>query len=202
MGKNDKNANCRALHEKERRPKGGLTRLQFFLLVFVSSFGYYIIPGYLFPSLSALSFVCLIWKDSITAQKLGSGQHGLGIGSFGLDWSTVAGFLGSPLATPFFAIANILAGYFLFLYVLVPIAYWSNAFEAKKFPLFSSKTFDSDGQVYNITRILNDKAFDLNETGYRNYSKLYVSVIFAYIYGLSFATLMASISHVALFEGK
>ncbi|ESR65874.1 hypothetical protein WN944_002272 [Citrus x changshan-huyou] len=192
----------RALHEKERRPKGGLTRLQFFLLVFVSSFGYYIIPGYLFPSLSALSFVCLIWKDSITAQKLGSGQHGLGIGSFGLDWSTVAGFLGSPLATPFFAIANILAGYFLFLYVLVPIAYWSNAFEAKKFPLFSSKTFDSDGQVYNITRILNDKAFDLNEIGYRNYSKLYVSVIFAYIYGLSFATLMASISHVALFEGK
>ncbi|KAH9804310.1 Oligopeptide transporter 1 [Citrus sinensis] len=141
-------------------------------------------------------------QDSITAQKLGSGQHGLGIGSFGLDWSTVAGFLGSPLATPFFAIANILAGYFLFLYVLVPIAYWSNAFEAKKFPLFSSKTFDSDGQVYNITRILNDKAFDLNEIGYRNYSKLYVSVIFAYIYGLSFATLMASISHVALFEGK
>ncbi|KAH9804311.1 Oligopeptide transporter 1 [Citrus sinensis] len=146
--------------------------------------------------------VAAMLLDSITAQKLGSGQHGLGIGSFGLDWSTVAGFLGSPLATPFFAIANILAGYFLFLYVLVPIAYWSNAFEAKKFPLFSSKTFDSDGQVYNITRILNDKAFDLNEIGYRNYSKLYVSVIFAYIYGLSFATLMASISHVALFEGK
>ncbi|KAJ0045626.1 hypothetical protein Pint_03799 [Pistacia integerrima] len=63
----------RALHDKDKRPKGGLSRLQFFFL------------------------------DSITANQLGAGLNGLGIGSFGLDWSTVAGFLGSPLATPFFA---------------------------------------------------------------------------------------------------
>ncbi|KAK0602328.1 hypothetical protein LWI29_032328 [Acer saccharum] len=88
----------RALHEEEKRSRGGLTRLQFFMVVFISSFAYYVIPGYLFPSLSALSFICWIWKDSITMQKLGSGQQGLGIGSFGLDWSTVAGcwFLGNP----------------------------------------------------------------------------------------------------------
>ncbi|KAJ4725318.1 putative Oligopeptide transporter [Melia azedarach] len=192
----------RALHENETRSRGGLTRLQFFLLVFISSFGYYIVPGFLFPSLSALSFVCWIWKDSITAQKLGSGLQGLGIGSFGLDWATVAGFLGSPLASPFFAIVNILVGYFLFLYVLIPIAYWSNAYEAKRFPLFSSHTFDSAGQTYNITRVLNGKSFDLNKVGYDEYGKLYLSVLFAFVYGLSFATLMASISHVALFEGK
>ncbi|CAI0437590.1 unnamed protein product [Linum tenue] len=33
----------------------------------------------------------LTFQDSITAQQLGSGLNGLGIGSFGLDWSTVAG---------------------------------------------------------------------------------------------------------------
>ncbi|KAJ0101231.1 hypothetical protein Patl1_03872 [Pistacia atlantica] len=131
----------RALHEVEKRTKGGLSRLQFFLLVFISSFVYYTVPGYLFPTLSALSFVCLIWKDSITAQKIGSGLQGLGIGSLGLDWSTVA-YMGSPLASPFFAIANYLVG------------------------------------------------------------KVYLSIVFAFIYGLSFATLMASLSHVALFEGK
>ncbi|KAH9744369.1 hypothetical protein KPL70_003670 [Citrus sinensis] len=75
----------RALHEKEKRPKGRLTRIQFFFVVFVSSFAYYIIPGYLFPSLTALSFVCWIWKRSVTAQQIGSGLSGLGIGAIGID---------------------------------------------------------------------------------------------------------------------
>ncbi|KAL5735613.1 hypothetical protein ACOSQ2_030401 [Xanthoceras sorbifolium] len=192
----------RALHETEKRVRGGVTRLQFFLIVFISSFAYYIVPGYLFPSLSALSFVCWIWKESVLAQQLGSGLHGFGIGSFGLDWSTVSSFLGSPLASPLFAIVNMLVGFVLFLYVLVPIAYWTNTYEARRFPIMTPHTFDSTGKIYNITRILNDKTFDLDQAAYDNYSKLYLSVLFAFKYGLSFATLMASISHVALFEGK
>lgn len=193
---------CRALHEKEERPKGGHTRLQFFLLVFILSFAYYLVPAYLFPSISAISFVCLIWKNSVTAQQIGSGLKGLGLGSFGFDWSTVAGFLGSPLATPGFAIINILVGFVLFVYIVNPIAYWSNWYDAKKFPIFSSHTFDSTGQPYNISRILNEKTFDLDRASYDGYSKLYVTAFFAFSYGLSFATLMATISHVALFHGK
>ena len=193
---------CRALHEKEKRPKGGHTRLQFFFMVFVASFAYYIVPSYLFPSISALSFVCWIWKDSVTAQQIGGGTKGLGVGSIGLDWSTVAGFLGTPLATPLFAIINILAGFIVFVYVVIPIAYWSNAYDAKKFPIFSSHTYDHTGQPYNISRILNEKAFDIDRAAYDSYSKLYLSVLFAFTYGLSFATLTATITHVALFNGK
>ncbi|CAN7081765.1 unnamed protein product [Brassica oleracea var. botrytis] len=99
----------RALHEKEEKREGQQTRLRFFLIVFFLSFAYYIIPGYIFPSISSLSFLCWIWIRSVTAQQIGSGLQGLGIGSFGLDWSVVAGFLGSPLAVPFFAIANFFA---------------------------------------------------------------------------------------------
>ena len=193
---------CRALHEKEKRPKGGHTRLQFFFMVFVASFAYYIVPSYLFPSISALSFVCWIWKDSVTAQQIGGGTKGLGVGSIGLDWSTVAGFLGTPLATPLFAIINILVGFIVFVYVVIPIAYWSNAYDAKKFPIFSSHTYDHTGQPYNISRILNEKAFDIDRAAYDSYSKLYLSVLFAFTYGLSFATLTATITHVALFNGK
>ncbi|KAI9102252.1 hypothetical protein K1719_023454 [Acacia pycnantha] len=192
----------RAFHEKERRPKGGTTRLQFFFLVFVTSFAYYIIPGYFFPSISAISFVCLIWKNSVTAQQISSGMSGLGIGSFGLDWNTVAGFLGSPLASPGFVVVNVLGGFFLFLYIAVPIAYWYNAYEAKKFPLFSSHTFDSTGAIYNVTRVLNQATFGTDIDEYNSYSKLHLSVLFALKYGLSFATLTATISHVLLFHGK
>ncbi|KAL4618532.1 hypothetical protein ACB092_06G017700 [Castanea dentata] len=122
--------------------------------------------------------------------------------SFGLDWLTVAGFLGTPLATPLFAIINILVGFIVFVYAIIPIAYWSNAYDAKKFPIFSSNTFDHTGQPYNISRILNEKAFDINLAAYDSYSKLYLSVFFAFTYGLSFATLTATITHVALFNGK
>ncbi|OVA10985.1 Oligopeptide transporter [Macleaya cordata] len=191
----------RALHDAEVRPKGGLTRLQFFLIILVSSFAYYVIPNYFFPSITALSFVCWIWKNSITAQQIGSGLHGLGVGSFGFDWSVIS-FLGSPLATPGFAIINMLVGFALIVYILLPIAYWTNTYEAKRFPIISSHVFDSSGAPYNISRILHDKNFQFNNKGYEAYSKIHLSVYFALSYGLSFATLTATLSHVALFNGS
>jgi hypothetical protein len=168
----------------------------------VASFAYYIIPGYFFQSISAISIVCLIWKNSVTAQQIGSGMHGLGIGAFTLDWNTVAGFLESPLAYPGFAIVNIMVGFVLFLYVVLPISYWNNFYEAKKFPLITSSTFDSTGTKYNLTRILNEATFEIDMDAYNNYSKLYLSIIFAFDYGLSFASLAATVSHVFLFHGK
>lgn len=193
---------CRALHETERRRKGGLSRLQFFLIVLIASFSYYIVPGYLFPSITALSFVCWIWPKSVTAQQIGSGLSGLGIGSFALDWSTVAGFLGSPLATPFHAIMNVMGGFFIILYILTPITYWNNLFQAKRFPIFSSHVFDGHGKSYNASRILNPATFDFNEQAYNSYSKINLSIFFAFSYGLSFATLAATISHVIFFHGR
>lgn len=144
----------------------------------------------------------MIWKKSITAQQIGSGLHGLGIFSFGIDWSTVAGFLGSPLATPGFAIINTLIGFVFMVYVLNPIFYWNNAYNAKKFPIFSSHTFDSTGQIYNISRVLNKESFKLDQDSYNSYSKLYLSVFFALSYGLNFSSLTATIAHVGLFHGK
>ncbi|XP_047317162.1 oligopeptide transporter 1-like [Impatiens glandulifera] len=192
----------RALHENEIRSKGGLTRLQFFLIVLVSSFAYYIVPNYLFPSITALSFVCWIWKDSITAQQIGSGLKGLGIGAFALDWATVSGFLGSPLATPGFAIINILVGYVAVVYILIPIAYWTNMFQAKTFPLFSSHVFNDKGGTYDVSVVLNQTTFEFNQQGYDGYSRINLSILFAFAYGLSFATLSATISHVLLFHGR
>ncbi|KAJ8760199.1 hypothetical protein K2173_011055 [Erythroxylum novogranatense] len=192
----------RALHEVEIRPKGGFTRLQFFIIVLISSFAYYVVPNYLFPSITALSIVCWRWKHSVTAQQIGSGLGGLGIGSFAIDWSTVAGFLGSPLATPGFAILNTTVGFIVILYILIPVAYWSNQFEAKRFPMISANVFDDKGQVYDVKRVLNSTSFQFNEEGYNNYSKVHLSIFLTYAYGLSFATLAATLSHVALFYGS
>ncbi|KAD5508847.1 hypothetical protein E3N88_16550 [Mikania micrantha] len=41
---------------KKARPKGGLTCNEFFLIVFICNFAYYVLPGYLFPMVTSFSW--------------------------------------------------------------------------------------------------------------------------------------------------
>lgn len=191
----------RALHEKEVRPKGGLTRNQFFLIALTCSFAYYVLPGYLFPMVTSLSWICWIYPNSVLAQQLGSGLYGLGIGCLGIDWSTISSYLGSPLATPWFAVANVGVGFVLVMYVITPLAYWLNLYDAKTFPIFSEDLFTSTGQDYNISLIVNSD-FELDLTAYEKYGPIHLSTFFAVTYGVGFAALTATVVHVGLFHGK
>ncbi|GAA0145994.1 hypothetical protein LIER_06049 [Lithospermum erythrorhizon] len=191
----------RALHEKEERPKGGVTRSQFFIIAFICSFSYYIFPGYLFQMLVSLSWICWIFPKSVVAQQLGSGLHGLGIGAIGLDWSTISAYLGSPLASPWFATANVAAGFFLVMYVITPLCYWNNAYNAKNFPIFSDDLFDGSGHVYNISSII-DSNFHFDADAYQRGGPMYITTFFAMTYGVGFAALTSTIVHVLLFHGR
>jgi hypothetical protein len=101
------------LHEKDESAKASrqISRSKFFVVVLACSFAWYAVPGYLFPTLTSISWVCWVFSKSVTAQQLGSGMKGLGLGAFTLDWTAVASFLFSPLISPFFAIANVFFGY-------------------------------------------------------------------------------------------
>lgn len=185
----------------EERSKENLSGVKFFFLVFVISFSYYIVPSYFFPSISSLSFVCWIWKRSVTVQQLGSGLNGLGVGSFGLDWSSVTGFTGSPLMFPFFVIANTMAGFILFMYIVIPFAYWTNSFKAKSFPIISTEVYDVYGGRYDMSRVL-DERFQFKKEGYENYSELYLSITRACSIGFGFASLGASVTDIVLSHGR
>ncbi|CAI8598544.1 unnamed protein product [Vicia faba] len=100
-----------ALHEKSKRPKGATTRTQFFVIVMISGMAYYVLPGYMFSMLTSFAWMCWLAPKSIFVQQLGSGMNGLGIAAFGFDWSTISSYLGSPLASPWFATANIAVGF-------------------------------------------------------------------------------------------
>ncbi|XAR62052.1 hypothetical protein NMG60_11016636 [Bertholletia excelsa] len=189
----------RALHEKDSRR---MSRGKFFLIAMICSFSWYTFPGYLFPTLSNLSVLCWAFSKSVTAQQIGSGMRGLGIGSFTIDWSVIASYLGSPLITPFFAIVNALVGYVAVMYVLLPLVYWRfNLYDAKNFPIFSSHLFDRHGQPYNVSAIVNDK-FEIDLPAYEKQGRIYLSVFFAITYGMGFAAVLATLSHVALFNGR
>ncbi|KAH0770983.1 hypothetical protein KY290_014964 [Solanum tuberosum] len=191
----------RALHDKEERAKNGMTRNQFFLIAFICSFGYYVFPGYLFPMLSSLSWLCLLFPSSVLVQQLGSGLRGLGVGAIGVDWSTISSYLGSPLASPWFATANIAVGYFLIMYVVTPLMYWFNVYKARNFPIFSDGLFKENGQDYNISKII-DPNFHIDLEKYDHEGRLYLSIVLLLTYGFSFACLTATVVHVFLFHGR
>ncbi|GLU16047.1 hypothetical protein SLE2022_324970 [Rubroshorea leprosula] len=188
-----------ALHEKDNNR---MSRGKFFLIALICSFAWYVFPGYLFQILTSISWVCWAFPKSVTAHQIGSGMEGLGIGSFALDWSTIASFLGSPLITPYFAIVNVLVGYILTLYVILPTAYYGlNVYSAHKFPIFSSDLFNSKGELYNVSAIVNDK-FEIDLPSYEQQGLMNLSVFFSLTYGIGFAAVISTLTHVAFFNGK
>ncbi|XP_034681528.1 oligopeptide transporter 4 [Vitis riparia] len=189
----------RALHEKEEQR---MTRAKFFVIALICSFSWYLIPGYLFSTLTSISWVCWAFPKSVTAQQLGSGMRGLGLGALTLDWTVVASFLFSPLVSPFFAILNIFVGYVLLVYAVIPLAYWGfDMYNAHRFPIFSSHLFTSQGQLYDIAAIVNDK-FEINRQKYEEQGRINLSIFFALSYGFGFATIASTLTHVALFYGS
>ncbi|KAK3182695.1 hypothetical protein Dsin_029981 [Dipteronia sinensis] len=189
----------RALHEKEEQR---MSRAKFFVIALICSFSWYLVPGFLIPTLSSISWICWVFSKSVTAQQIGSGMRGLGLGAMTVDWTVVASFLFSPLISPFFAIVNVMMGYLLIVYIAIPIAYWGlDLYNAHRFPIFSSHLFTSQGQQYNISAIVNDK-FEIDMVNYGEQGRIHLSTFFALTYGFGFATIASTITHVALFYGR
>jgi OPT family small oligopeptide transporter len=67
--------------------------------------------------------------------------------------------------------------------------------------MMSSHIFDNTGGQYDVSRILTPEA-TLDEAAYEQYSPLFLSASFAMAYGLSFATISATLVHSALYFRK
>ncbi|KAJ7172836.1 OPT oligopeptide transporter [Mycena crocata] len=180
--------------------RGGFSRERFFYIAFACSAVWYLVPGYLFTALSYFSWVCWIKPDNIVVNQLFGVNYGLAMGMVTFDWAQIT-YIGSPLATPWWAEANIAVGFVFFFWILTPALYFSNTWYSKYMPISSGGSFDNRGHSYNVSRILNeDKVFD--QAKYEAYSPIMLSTTFAISYGLSFASITATITHAFLFFRK
>jgi len=168
------------LHRKEEILPGQWTRQKFFAVVAISSFCYFWIPAYIFPVITSLTLLCYIDPSNIVLSQL-TGSQGLGIGVLALDWNTITAFLGSPLITPWWAQVNIMIGFIMMAWFLVPIAYYLNIWDAKQYPILTSKLFTTDGYFYDTLSILTP-AKTLDEAIYHSYGPLRISTFFAIRY--------------------
>ncbi|KAI8345945.1 OPT family small oligopeptide transporter, partial [Mortierella sp. GBAus27b] len=189
----------RSLHASaEEGDSGRMSRMKYYLIVATGSFVYYWFPGLIFPTLGMISWICWIDKDSIVLSQL-TGSNGLGIGTIALDWSAASYYV-QPLVTPWFAQVNILVGFIMVAYIMVPWAYYTDLWNSKNYPILSAALFREDGTLYNKSRILTDNVLDQKK--YLEYGPVRMDSFFALTYGVGFAGLAATVVHVVLYHGK
>ncbi|KAK2464416.1 hypothetical protein APHAL10511_003564 [Amanita phalloides] len=182
---------------KIRRP---MTRYRFFLWVFVGSFLFFFLPGFLFQALSIFSFVCWAAPDNVLVNQLFGVHSGLGMSFLTFDWTQIT-WTGSPLMVPWWAQLQIFLGLVLFFWILTPILYYSNTWHLSYFPILGNDPYDRFGKVYNISRVLTkDDRFDL--TAYNDYSPLFLPAAYAMTYLLAFALSTCVIVHTLLYHGR
>ncbi|OCH85567.1 OPT oligopeptide transporter [Obba rivulosa] len=180
--------------------RGGMSRERFFFVAFGCALCWYFFPGYLFQALSFFNWVCWIAPNNIVVNQLFGYSSGLGMSLVTFDWAQIA-YIGSPLATPWWAEANIAGGFVFFFWIVVPILYYTNTWYSTFMPISSRNSFDRFGNSYNVTAIINDDA-TLNLAKYEAYSPLFLSTTFAVSYGLSFASITATLTHTFLYFRK
>ncbi|EMD35965.1 hypothetical protein CERSUDRAFT_115910 [Gelatoporia subvermispora B] len=180
--------------------RGGISRERFFIYAFFSGVCWYFFPGYLFQALSYFNWVCWIAPENVVVNQLFGYTSGLGMSLITFDWAQIA-YIGSPLATPWWAEANVAIGFVFFFWILTPVLYYTNTWYAKFMPMSSRTSYDNTGAAYNVTAIVNADS-SLNLAKYEAYSPLFLSTTFAMSYGLSFASITSTIMHTILYFRK
>jgi OPT family oligopeptide transporter len=113
------------LHAEEDEGSGGITRYKYFMILFLASFTWFFVPGYLFEALSVFSFVCWIRPNNVVLNQLFGVATGLGMSFITFDWSEIS-WIGSPLMVPWWAEVHIFTGFVVFYWILTPILYYTN----------------------------------------------------------------------------
>jgi OPT family small oligopeptide transporter len=174
-------------------------RYKFFLLVALITYFYEWIPQVIAQFLQIFTFVCWIAPNNVIVNQVFGGQTGLGILPISFDWSVISGFLLSPLQTPAFAVMNVAAGLIFMLIGCIGLTY-AGPEMYQYLPIAANRNFDNVGMKYNTSRILTPDLL-FNQTAYEEYSPLMLGSAFSFTYGLSFATLISTVTHVAFFYG-
>ncbi|KAF8237421.1 small oligopeptide transporter, partial [Tricholoma matsutake] len=165
----------------------GMSRERYFLYAFFGALAWYFVPGYLFQALSIFSWVCWLAPNNVTINQLFGYHSGLGFSILTFDWNQIA-YIGSPLASPWWAEANVMFGFFLFYWLVTPVLYYSNVWHSQYLPMSSADMYDNTGNLYDLVRILNNQT-TIQIEAYQSYSPVYLSITFVMSYGLSFLSI-------------
>ncbi|KAK5660549.1 hypothetical protein OQA88_13099 [Cercophora sp. LCS_1] len=190
------------LHKEENKPANGwrISRWKFFYFVWFSAFIFYFLPGLLMPALSYFNVITWFAPKNVVVANLFGVVSGLGLFPMTFDWAQIA-YIGSPLLTPFWAAMNVVAGLVVVMWIIAPIAYYSNWLYSSYMPILSAAVFDNTGNVYDVSKVLT-KDFLFDREAYSKYSRVFLPITYVLSYGVQFAGLAALLTHTICWHGK
>ncbi|KAF2090068.1 small oligopeptide transporter, OPT family [Saccharata proteae CBS 121410] len=189
------------LHSRANAVANGwkISRLRFFNYVMVAAFVWWWFPGLIFVALSYFTWVCWIAPHNRIVNHLFGMQTGLGLSPITFDWTQIA-YNTNPLLSPAWAAQNVFWGFVGAFWIIVPAIYYTNTWWTGYLPLMTADVYDRTGSVYNTSLVLTDNQ-SFNETAYQEYSPPFLGAPFAFVYGLSFASITSVLVHVYLWHG-
>ncbi|KAK4157321.1 OPT oligopeptide transporter protein-domain-containing protein [Chaetomidium leptoderma] len=190
------------LHKEENKEANGwrISRWKFFYAVWLGAFLFYFLPGLLMPALSYFNVVTWFAPDNVVVANLFGVVSGLGLFPLTFDWAQVA-YIGSPLLTPFWAAMNVVGGLVVVMWIVAPIAYYSNWLYSSYMPILSAAVFDNTGNVYDVSKVLT-RDFLFDREAYSNYSRVFLPITYVLSYGVQFAGLASLLTHTICWHGK
>jgi len=152
------------------------------------------------PALSYFNVITWFAPRNVVVANLFGVVSGLGLFPLTFDWAQIA-YIGSPLLTPFWAAMNVVGGLVIVMWIIAPIAYYSNWLYSSYMPILSAAVFDNTGNVYDVSKILTDN-FLFDREAYQNYSRVFLPITYVLSYGVQFAGLAALLTHTACWHGR
>ncbi|KAJ3130414.1 hypothetical protein HK100_008064 [Physocladia obscura] len=206
----------KSLTEK-MKPKKIMSRHKFFWIATGIMFLWQWFPSFIAPIFSAVSIVCFVAPQASKLRLFGSAAQGVGFASLSFDWSVVTTV--GPITSPIWALANNLIGLWLFLWVIIPILWATNAFGADNllgsspvygpngtgtFPLGyalnSFNLFSNDNTPISTASLL-DSSMQFNQTAYDLVQPIRFTTLLAVNYASKFLSVTSAITHVILWYG-
>lgn len=188
---------------------------------------YQFLPALFMPALSSIAVLCLVNNSSKAFRVLSSGYKGFGLPNISFDWTVISS--SGPLYQPWWAALNYYTGIAVAMYVVMPVIYFKNVWNASEFPspidagLYENKTYGKfdiasllkpdhtlDWELFNTKKpVLLTPWCECRAGGpavYRptdaaSFSWSSCSAV-AISYGIAFATLTSMVSHVFLWHRK
>ncbi|WFD06451.1 hypothetical protein MVES1_001796 [Malassezia vespertilionis] len=174
-------------------------RMRLFIFVFIAIGIYQFLPSVLLPTLSSVALLCYVHRSKAT-QVLGSGYKGFGIANLSFDWNVIGAT--GPLYQPWWAALNFYGGIAGMMYVVMPLLYFSNFWNARAFssPIGSS-LYTANHTAFDVNAVLRkDNTLDI--VAWEKQKPMLLTPFFAISYGIAFTILTSTISHVLIWHGK
>lgn len=175
-------------------------RLRFFTMAFIGIFAYQFLPNLFAPTLSSMALLCFLNPGNSAFKTLSSGYKGFGLPNISLDWNAIG--TSGPLYQPWWAALNFYGGLAAAMYVVMPMLYAMDFWDAQSFPSpIDAGMYEQSHAKFNVKSVLTPE-HSLDQAQWAERKPLLLTPWFAISYGCSFAVLTSMITHVFLWHRK